>query len=63
VTVDVTACLDKFKNAQGAPIKARCDVEPNVPDGKVNITTDVTQILDAFIGYPYPFPGPGTCPP
>ncbi len=63
VTLDVTACLEKFKNAQGAPIKARCDVDPNVPDGKVNITTDVTRILDAFRGYPYPFPGPGTCPP
>ena len=63
VTLDVTACLEKFKNVLGAPIKARADVDPNVPDWKVNISTDVTQILDAFKGYPYPFPGPGTCPP
>ncbi len=63
VTVDVTACLDKFKNAFGAPIKARADVEPNVPDGRINITTDVTRILDAFRGYAYPFTGPGTCTP
>jgi len=63
VTLDVTACLEKFKNAFGAPIKARANVDPNVPGWKVNISTDVTQILDAFKGQPYPFAGPGTCPP
>jgi len=62
-TVDVTADLDKFKNLQGAPIKPRGDIDPNVADCKVNISTDVTQILDAFKGQPYPFAGPGTCPP
>jgi len=63
VTLDVTACLEKFKNSFGAPIKARADVDPNTVDWKVNISTDVTQILDAFKGQPYPFAGPGTCPP
>jgi len=63
VTLDVTACLEKFKNTFGAPIKARANVDPNVPGWKVNISTDVTQILDAFKGQPYPFAGPGTCPP
>jgi len=63
VTLDVTACLEKFKNAFGAPIKARANVDPNVPGWKVNISTDVTQILDAFKGQPYPLAGPGTCPP
>jgi len=58
VTVDVTACLDKFKNAFGAPIKARADVDPDVPEWKINISTDVTRILDAFRGQPYPFDGP-----
>jgi len=62
VTVDVTACLDKFKNVFGALIKPRSDVDPNVPDGKINVSTDVTCILDAFKNYPYPFTGPGTCP-
>ena len=61
VTVDVTACLDKFKNAQGAPIKARADIEPGVPDWQINIS-DVAILLDAFAGDPYPFPGPGVCP-
>ncbi len=63
VTVDVTACLEKFKNSFGAPIKARANVDPNVPGWKVNISTDVTQILDAFKSQPYPFTGPGTCSP
>ena len=61
VTLDVTACLDKFKNAPGAPIKARADVEPNVPDWQINIS-DVSILLDAFRAEPYPFTGPGSCP-
>ena len=63
IVYDVTACVDKFKNAPGAPIKPRADIDPNVPDWKINITSDVTKIIDAFGGDPYPFPGPGTCPP
>jgi hypothetical protein len=61
VTTDVTACLDKFKNLPGSPAKIRADVEPDVADWLVNIT-DVTCILDAFRGLPYPFDGPGGCP-
>jgi hypothetical protein len=60
---DVTAAVDKFRNKFGAPIKPRADVDPNVPDGKINITSDVTRLVDAFAGDPYPFSGPGTCPP
>jgi hypothetical protein len=63
IVYDVTACVEKFKNVAGAPLKPRADIDPNVPDGKVNITSDVTRILDAFGGDPYPFDGPGTCPP
>jgi hypothetical protein len=63
IVFDVTACVDKFKNAFGAPIKPRADIDPNVPDWKINITSDVTKIIDAFGGDPYPFTGPGTCPP
>jgi hypothetical protein len=63
IVYDVTACVDKFKNLFGAPLKSRADIDPNVPDGKINITSDVTRIIDAFGGDPYPFAGPGTCPP
>jgi hypothetical protein len=54
VTIDVTADLNKFRNVPGAPIKARADVEPACLDWKINIT-DITRVLDAFRGLPYPF--------
>jgi hypothetical protein len=63
IVYDVTACVDKFRNVFGAPLKPRADVDPNVPDGKINITSDVTRVLDAFTGDPYPFAGPGSCSP
>ena len=50
ITTDVTAALDKFRNLPGAPIKARCDIEPAVPDQMVNMT-DITSFLDAFRGF------------
>ncbi len=53
VTTDVTAILDKFKNSLNALITARADIEPQVPDQKINIS-DVTFALDAFRGRGYP---------
>ncbi|UCC32531.1 MAG: hypothetical protein JSU86_09655 [Phycisphaerales bacterium] len=53
VPTDVTACLDKFKNLPNAVLKSRADIEPNVRDWLVNIS-DVTLVLDAFRGCPYP---------
>jgi C1A family cysteine protease len=58
VTFDVTGAVDKFKNLPGAPSKLQADIEPNMPDRLVNIT-DVTYVVDAFRGLPYPFEGPG----
>ena len=62
IPTDVTAVLDKFKNLDGAPIKARADIEPQIPDHSISIT-DVTYVLDAFRGSPYPFSpsGPPPC--
>ncbi|UCC30603.1 MAG: hypothetical protein JSU86_20710 [Phycisphaerales bacterium] len=54
IPTDVTACLDKFKNLVGAPRKARCDLEPALPDHLINIS-DVMYSLDAFRGFDYPF--------
>ena len=62
IVYDVTACVGRFKNEFGAPMKARADIDPNVPDGKINVTSDITKIIDAFGGDPYTFPGPGSCP-
>lgn len=55
---DVVAVQDKFSNKSGSVIKARADLDPNVPDRLVQIS-DVTQVLDAFCGKPYPaYPHP-----
>jgi len=60
--LDAVAVLDKFRNLVFAPHKVRCDLEPGSIDGLVNIT-DVTLILDAFRGRPYPFAVPNNpCP-
>ena len=53
MTTDVTSVLQKFQNVDG-PEKARADVEPSVVDFVINIA-DVTHILNAFGGEPYPF--------
>ncbi len=57
VTTGVTSVLNKFRNLPGAPIKARSDLDFNLPDNLVNIS-DVTMALNAFGGFPYPFDGP-----
>ncbi|MCH7595964.1 MAG: hypothetical protein IID35_05325, partial [Planctomycetes bacterium] len=55
VTTDVTATLDKFRNLPGATIKARCDTQPATPDLIVNIE-EISRLINAFRGLPYPFP-------
>ncbi len=62
VAFDAVALLDKFSNAPGAVTKARADLEPGLPDQLINIT-DITRVLDAFGGAPYPFAGPGASDP
>ncbi len=54
VVTDVVAILGKFKNLVGAPLKARTDLEPSLPDLKINIT-DVTYAIEAFTGEGYAF--------
>ncbi len=61
VTSDVTAVLDKFKNVEGAPIKARADLSPALLDLKIYIA-DVSYALDAFRGESYPLEVPSPCP-
>jgi hypothetical protein len=59
--VDITAVVDKFKNTPGAPIKARVDLAPDVPDRIIDFS-DIPLAVDAFRGLPYPFDGPDDCP-
>ncbi|MBI1827765.1 MAG: hypothetical protein HY287_07735 [Planctomycetes bacterium] len=58
---DVSACVDKFKSVATAIIVARADVNPAVPNERVDIA-DVANIVDAFKNLAYPFPGPTACP-
>ena len=61
IVTDVVAVIEKFSNRPGAPSKARADVEPAIPDQRINIS-DVTRILDGFRNLPYPFPAePDPC--
>ena len=54
VVTDVSAVLTKFANLNVGVSKSRCDVEPSTVDFLINIS-DVTFILNAFMGAPYPF--------
>jgi hypothetical protein len=54
VVTDVVVILDKFKNLVGAPLKARADLEPSLPDLEINIT-DAVYAIEAFTGEEYPF--------
>ena len=54
VVTDVTAGLDKFMNVETGATKTRADVEPSIIDFVIHIS-DVTFVLDAFGGDPYPF--------
>lgn len=60
---DVSALLDKFRADPGAPIKARTQLQPNVPDPGSSINfIDISDCVDAFRGESYPYPGPTNCP-
>lgn len=62
ITSDIVSILNRFGNRPGAPPKVSVDLEPNIPDQKINIS-DVVFALDAFRGLEYPFPGRSDCEP
>ena len=58
---DAVAVLSKFSNLPGAPLKVRADLEPALPDRRINIT-DVLAVINGFVGESYPFdPPPWPC--
>jgi subtilisin family serine protease len=60
---DVSAVLDSFRCVAGAPRKARCQLQPSLPNPCSSINFgDVSQALNCFQGIPHTFTGPGTCP-
>jgi hypothetical protein len=54
---DISAAVDKFKNALGAASKPRIDVAPRVPSRVVDFV-DIPSIVDAFRGIAYPYVTP-----
>lgn len=66
--IDISACVDRFKDAPGAPPRTWCDLAGDSPTQGVNLNIDfddISVVVDAFKGRSYPFPGPSapaSCP-
>lgn len=58
---DVSALVASFQDSASAPMLPMSDLYSNVPDQRVNFL-DVSAAVTSFMGQPYPFPGPATCP-
>jgi len=59
--IDISAVVDKFRDLEGAPIKARVDLAADPPDMVIDFV-DISRSVDAFRGIGYPFEGPSGCP-
>ncbi len=60
--VDIAGGVGRFKGLRESPPVERCDLYPSVPDQIVD-ALDITMIVDAFKGFPYPLRVPEPCPP
>lgn len=58
---DIAAIVDKFKAVPTAIILARADLNPGIPNNRVDIS-DVASCVDAFKNIQYLFAGPQACP-
>jgi len=59
---DISALVDAFLAAPGAPIKAQAQLQPNVPDPDNSVDFhDISDGVSAFLGEAYPYVGPNTC--
>lgn len=59
--VDISACVDRFRNSPIAPPGTWCDVGGNNPTQGVALNidfADISLVVDAFRGLGYPFSGP-----
>ena len=60
---DISALVNKFKSALGAPIKARALLSGEIPDPSFDVGFGhISACVDAFRGEGYPHAGPATCP-
>jgi len=60
---DISSVVRKFLASPDAPIKASAQLQPDVvsPNHQVNFK-DIADDVSAFVGDPYPYFGPCTCP-
>jgi hypothetical protein len=60
---DVTALVNKFKKAAGAPVNSRSQLQPNLPELNTDVSaSDIVAVVDAYKGFAYPYGGPCPCP-
>jgi len=60
---DVAQLVNKFKNLLGAPVKARSQLQPNLPELNADINAlDIVAVVDAVKQRAYAFSGPCPCP-
>ncbi len=61
--LDVAAVVNKFKNLVGAPVHARAQLQPNLPELNASISgLDIVAVVEAQKGGAYAFSGPCVCP-
>ncbi len=61
--IDVAQVVNKFKNIVGAPIHARAQLQPNLPELNASINAlDIVAVVDGVKGFAYAFSGPCPCP-
>ena len=59
---DIAAAVESFTAAPGAPIKARAQLQPNVPDPNLAVDfKDIAEAVAAFVTNHYPYDGPSSC--
>ncbi|MEK7710647.1 MAG: S8 family serine peptidase [Planctomycetota bacterium] len=60
---DISALVNKFKSALGAPIKSRALLAGDIPDPAPDVGFDhIAACVEAFKGLPYPYAGLPSCP-
>jgi len=61
---DIASVVHSFVDGATAPNKPRAQLQPDVPVPSQGIDfRDIAATVAAFVGDPYPFAGPGSCPP
>lgn len=62
--IDIAGVVEKFRDAVGAPAKARTQLQPNLVDPAQDVGfNDISTDVEGFRGLGYPFAGPTNCSP